>query len=62
MLAAGHGVKLRELVGERRSHRLVHLAQDSGKPRIRAQGAVLRKVARMQDEGRLALVPRASGE
>ena len=44
------------------SNGLVHFAQDRGKPRIRVQRAVLRKVARPEDEGRLALIPRASGE
>jgi hypothetical protein len=38
--------------------RLVHLAQDRGKPWIRVPRAVLRKVTRLEDEGRLALVPR----
>ena len=42
--------------------RSIHFAQDRGKPRIRAQRAVLRKVSRPKNEWRLAFVPRTMGE
>ena len=42
--------------------RCIHFAQNRGKPRIRVQRAVLRKVERPEDEGWLALIPRTTRE
>jgi hypothetical protein len=43
-------------------NRFVHLAHDRGKSRIRAKAAVLWKVARVEQEGRLVFVPGTSSE